>query len=141
MFGGDFRRSGGQRAVVGDVEDELVLEALGIREQQRIVAHLRRDAVVLEVLLPELKRLGRGDPPDDSVDHPGAGNTRRRSRVLEEREIHARRAVLVAVEQVVDRGFVLVDGALDHAHAQHACVELDVARGVAGDRADVVDSV
>ena len=48
---------------------------------------------------------------------------------------------LVAVEEVVDGRFVLVDGALDHPQAEHARVELDVADRVAGDRADVVDAL
>jgi hypothetical protein len=68
-------------------------------------------------------------------------DARRGAGVLEERQVHARRAVLVAVEEVIDGRFVLVDGALDHAHAEHARVELDVASCVAGDGADVVDAL
>src|SRR3712207_8499664 len=58
----------------------------------------------------------------------------RSARVLEERQVEARRALLVAVEQVVDRRVVLVDGLLDQPHPHDARVEVDVARGIAGDR-------
>ena len=61
--------------------------------------------------------------------------------VLEERQVHPRRAVLVAVEEVVHGRVVLVDRALDHPQAEHAGVELDVPGGVTGDRGDVVDAL
>ena len=48
--------------------------------------------------------------------------------------------VLVGVEEVVDGRVVLVDGLLDHAQAEHAGVEVDVAGRVAGDAGDVVDA-
>jgi len=65
---------------------------------------------------------------------PGAG-------VLEERQVGAGARALVAVEEVVDARIVLVDRLRRHPQAEHACVEVDVARGVAGDGADVVDAV
>jgi hypothetical protein len=49
--------------------------------------------------------------------------------------------VLVGVEEVVDGGVVLVHRLLDHPQPQDARVEVDVARGVARDRRDVMDSV
>ena len=71
----------------------------------------------------------RAHPPEDAVDHararaPGSG-----ARVLEEGQVHPRRAVLVAVEEVVHGRVVLVDRALDHPQAEQAGVELDVPRG------------
>ena len=47
-------------------------------------------------------------------------------------------AALVAEVQVVDVGLIEVDRLLDQAQAEHARVEVDVARGVRGDRRDVV---
>src|SRR5205823_2884613 len=52
-----------------------------------------------------------------------------------------RRALLVAVEEVIDGRVVLVDALLDHPQAQHADVELDVPGRVRGDRRDVVDAL
>ena len=75
------------------------------------------------------------------MDHPVAGATGRGARVLEEGQVHPGRAVLVAVEEVVDGRVVLVDRALDHPQAEQARVELDVPGGVAGDRSDVVDAL
>ena len=60
------------------------------------------------------------------MDHARARPPRCGARVLEERQVHPRRAVLVAVEEVVHGGVVLVDGPLDHPQAEHAGVEVDV---------------
>src|SRR5262245_53296072 len=73
--------------------------------------------------------------------HSLAGASTPRPRVLEERDVGARGAALVRVEEVVDGRVVLVDRLLDQAQAEHAHVEVDVARRVAGDRSDVVDSL
>ena len=72
---------------------------------------------------------------------PVARAARPRARVLEEGQVGAGAALLVGVEQVVDGRIVLVDGLLDHPQPEHARVEVDVARRVAGDRGDVVDAV
>src|SRR3954463_14392221 len=74
------------------------------------------------------------------MDHPGARVPGPGTGVLEERDVVARRALLVAVEEVVDRRVVLVDRLLDHPEAQHARVEVHVAGSVAGDGGDVVDA-
>ena len=50
-------------------------------------------------------------------------------------------AALVGVEQVVDGRVVLVDRLLDDPEAEHAHVEVDVPRRVAGDAGDVVDAL
>src|ERR1700730_1621573 len=73
--------------------------------------------------------------------HPGARVPAGGARILEECEVRPRRAVLVAVEEVVDGRVVLVDRLLDHPQAEHAGVELDVARRVRGDRGDVVNAL
>jgi hypothetical protein len=72
---------------------------------------------------------------------PAPAPARRRARVLEERQLGARVALLVGEEEVVDGRVVLVDRLGHQAQAQHAGVEVDVAGGVAGDRRDVVDAV
>src|SRR5579884_226170 len=76
----------------------------------------------------------------DAVNHPRAGAPRLGARVLEEREVGARPGVLVAVEEVVDAGVVLVDGLGGQPQAEHAGVEVEIAPRVAGDGADVVDA-
>ena len=133
---------GDQRLVAARVDDELVVEALGIGEQQTAaVESLRLDAVVAEARRPEADRLGRRDTPDDAVHHARTRTARHRARVLEERQVGAGLGVLVTVEQVIDGRIVLVDGLRGHPQAEHARVEVDVARRVAGDRGDVVDAV
>ena len=73
-------------------------------------------------------------------EYPGAGVAWARARVLEERDVVAGAALLVAVEEVVDGRVVLVDALLDEPQAQQARVELDVAGGVPGDCGYVVDT-
>jgi len=75
------------------------------------------------------------------VDHPGPGRAPGGVRVLEEREVGARGAFLVGVEEVVDGRVVLIDRLLDQAQAQHAHIEVDVEGRVPRDRRDVVDSL
>src|SRR5437660_1504252 len=62
-----------------------------------------------------------------------------RVRVLEERDVRARAALLVRVEEVVDGRVVLVHRLLDEPQAEDAGIEVDVPRRVAGDQRDVVD--
>ena len=62
-----------------------------------------------------------------------------RARILEERDVGARAALLVGVEEVVDGRVVLVDRLLDEPQTEHAGVEVDVPGRVAGDQGDVVD--
>ena len=76
----------------------------------------------------------------DTVDHPRAGPAGARVRILEERDVRARGAFLVRVEEVVDGGVILVDRLLHHPQPEHPHVEVDVARRIAGDRRDVVDA-
>ena len=61
--------------------------------------------------------------------------------ILEERDVGARVALLVGVEEVVDGRVVLVDGLLHEPQPQHAGVVLDVLRRVARDAGDVMDSL
>ena len=90
---------------------------------------------------PEGQRLLGADARDDPVHHPGARAARDGAGVLEEGQLGAGAAALVGVEQVVDAGVVLVDGLGHQPQAEHARVEVDVARRVAGDRRDVVDAL
>ena len=94
-----------------------------------------------QALRPEVERLLGADPEDDPVHHARPRTPSPRARVLEERDVRARGAALVCVEEVVDGRVVLVDRLLDQSQAEHAHVEVDVARRVAGDRSDVVDSL
>src|SRR5436309_14427543 len=73
--------------------------------------------------------------------HPRAGSPTPSARILEERDVRAHGAELVRVEEVVDGRVVLVDRLLHQAEPEHARVEVDVARRVAGDRGHVVDSL
>ena len=141
--GRDLRMVGDERLVTRGVHDKLMRQPLGVGEDQRVVAlaALGRHAVVPESGRPEVDRLGRRHAPHDAVHHARARAARHRAGVLEEREVGARLGVLVAVEQVVDGRIVLVDGLGGHAQAEDACVEVDVARRVAGDGGDVVDAV
>ena len=124
---------GDERRVVRLHDRQLVLEALGVGEAEEAVAALSADA-----LLPEVEGVGRGDAPDDAVHHARAGAAGRCVRILEERDVRAGAALLVRVEQVVDRRVVLVHGLLHEPQAERARVVLDVPRRVAGDARDVV---
>jgi hypothetical protein len=74
------------------------------------------------------------------VHHARARPAAARARVLEERDVRAGRAALVGIEEVVDGRVVLVDRLLDEAQAEHARVEVDIARSVGRDRRDVVNA-
>ncbi len=126
---------------VGPVDDrELVLHPFGIGEHEAVARALGRDALAVQTRGPEVERVGRGDARDDAMHHAGARPAGHRAGVLEERQVGARTAELVGVEQVVDARIVLVDGLLDHPQAEDARVEVDVPASVAGDRRDVVDA-
>jgi hypothetical protein len=137
----DLRAVGDERRVLDADHGQLVVEALGVGEVQALALAPRGDVIGGQPRLPEVERVGRGDSPDDPVDHPRTGPAGRRARVLEEGEVGARVTVLVGEEQVVDGRVVLVDRFLDQPQPQHAGVEIDVALGVLGDRGDVVNSV
>ena len=49
-------------------DDELVAEALRVGERDDVSVPLHTEA-----RRPEVERVGRADPPDDGVHHPGAG--------------------------------------------------------------------
>ena len=130
----DLGVAGDQRRVGGLDDRELVLHALGIGEAQPPGLPVDRDALAGEPLGPEVERRLGADAMDDRLDHPRARPARRRARVLEERDVGARRALLVGVEEVVDARVVLVDGLLDEPEAEHAHVEVDVLARVPGDQ-------
>ena len=124
--------------VAGTSHHDLVPQPLEVREED---AAVRRNASTLDPRGPEVQSLRRPDAPDDPMDHPRAGPPGPRTGILEERELRARPAQLVGVEEVVDRRVVLVDGLRRHAQPQHMRVEVDVPGRVARDRGDVVDSL
>jgi hypothetical protein len=128
--------------LVRDVEDaELVLEALGVAEAHALAVSLGLDSRVAQPRGPEVERRRPADAPDDPVDHALTGTAARGARILEERQVEAGLRVLVPVEEVIDRGVVLVDGPLDHPKPEDARVEVDVGLGVGRDRRDVMDPV
>ena len=109
------------------------------RERQRAVfGALGGDVGIGQACCPEVERLLGRHAPLDGVDHAVAGLAEGRAGELEEGQDRARGAALVAEVQVVDVGLVEVDRLLDQAQAEHARVEVDVARSVGGDRGDVV---
>ena len=141
-LGRDLRVLGAPAARRRSVDDELV--AAGPRSRRSAAASPSRSVSTpsaAEPLLPEVERVRAADAPHDAVHHAGAGAAGRRARVLEEGQLGARAAELVGVEQVVDARVVLVDRLGDQPQAEHARVEVDVARRVAGDRGDVVDAL
>ena len=140
MLGGHLRVLGDERRVGGVDDGELEPEALGIVEPEPACAAVGRDPLGAEPRLPEVERLLRADAERDRVHHPRSGPAAARARVLEEGDVRAGAARLVGVEQVVHGGVVLVDGLLDHPQAEHAGVEVDVARRIAGDAGHVMDA-
>src|SRR5207247_2749911 len=90
---------------------------------------------------PEPERILGAHAKADPVDHAGAGASPSQARVLEEGEVSAWAAVLVRIEEVVNRRVVLVDGLLDQAQAHDTGVKAHVPRRVGGDGTDVMDSV
>src|SRR5947209_3348221 len=87
----------------------------------------------------------RRSPRSSQVSSPAgrAPSPRSSSRagVLEERQLGPGLAGLAGVEEVVDGRVVLVDGLGDQPQSHDPGVEVDVARGVAGDGGDVVDAL
>src|SRR6266446_1905681 len=74
------------------------------------------------------------------MDHALAGPARPRAWVFEEGQVESGAALVVAVEEVVDRRVVLVDRLLDQAQTQPARVEVHVGLRIAGDRCDVMNA-
>src|SRR4051812_37443546 len=140
VLGGHLGRPRGQGRVRHVDDPQLVLQALEVGEAQPVLHPLGLDALGPEPVLPKRQGLRRSDAVDDPVHHPGARSPPARVRVLEEREVGPRGAVLVRVEEVVDGRVVLVDGLLDHPQAQQPHVEVDVPRSVTRDGGDVVDA-
>jgi hypothetical protein len=126
--------------IVDGRDHEALAEALGVVEgNARVVSGdvgLGREA-----MLPEVERFLRGDAPIDGVHHPGTGLAATHAWILEKRDVAAGCPGLVGVEEVVDGRVVLIHRLLDESEAQDTRVEVDVARRVAGDARDVVDSV
>src|SRR5947209_15919063 len=140
-LGGNLRVLGDQRLIGGVRIADLVSESLGIVEYDAVTGVAEVAAVVAEPLGPEVDRLRPLQPPDDAVNHPLASTSAGNTGVLEEGEVSAGIARLVAVEQVVDRSVVLVNRLLHQAQAKYADVEVDVLLRVGGDRSDVVDAL
>ena len=132
----------GDERLVGRVRDgELEAETLGVVEPETPLLSGGGEAVIAEPRRPEVERALRPDAERHQVHHPIPGAAAARARVLEERDIRARTALLVGVEQVVDRRVVLVDRLLHEPQSEHARVEGDVPGRVARDARHVMDSL
>lgn len=135
----------GHQGTVGSVADrELVSQALGIGEVQalaRAFGALGGQPLSLQAPGPEVQSLAAGDAPDDAVDHARARAARPGMGILKEGEVGAGSSCLVAVEQVIDAGIVLVHRLGHQAQSQDARVEVDVARRVGGDGGDVMNAL
>jgi hypothetical protein len=142
---GDELRPRNGRVVVGDVGgDEFDGEAVGVAEGEDGFAEpfdavVVVDAVVVEALLPVVEAaLGHaeGRPRDLTGTDLPAGHP------LPREEGHARagRPLSVGEKEVVGRGVVLVDRALDQSETERLDPEVHVLLGVARDTGDVVDA-
>jgi len=115
-------------------------QSFRISEQECIVLGAGFHAGACQTLLPEFQRLAGTNPPDDPVHHPGPRPAGLSARIFKEREIGARTRLLLAIEDVVDAGVVLVHAFGHQAQTQGSGIELQVAPGIARDGADVVDA-
>src|SRR5207248_4205215 len=97
-------------------------------------------AVALQPLGP-VRKAPLGDFEIHFRRQPVAAARRRHLRPREECQVGARMALRVRVEQMVGAGIVLVDAALDEAHAEDAGVEVEVLLRRTGDGRDVVQTV
>ena len=142
MLAGYVRSGGGQRRIVGLVDDELEAQALGIVEQQRrrLLARSRcprrprRAAQYSSASAFATRHMMRCTMPAPGVPARSAGNSKKVMML-------PGCAALVAVVEVVEVGRVEVDRLLDHPQPEHPHVEVDVALGVRGDRRYVMDSI
>ena len=120
---------------------QLASHSFEVFEANPIADALVLDPFAAESVGPEVEGVRRGDAPRDRVDHSRAGRPPRRVRILEERNVAAGAAFLVRVEEVVNGRVVLIHRLLDEPQSENTRVEVDVARGVAGDQRDVVNAL
>lgn len=141
MLAGDLRMPGDQRLILRLGDRQLQREAFGIGEAQGAIVPRGVDPLEGQPPLPEVQRLSGSDAIRDSMDHARARPAGGGTRVLEEGQVGPRAPRLVAVEEMVDAGVILVDGLLDQAQPEHAGVEVYVPRRVARDGGDVMQSI
>src|SRR5207302_4313913 len=120
---------------------QLASHSFEVFEANPIADALVLDPFPAESVGPEVEGVRRGDAPRDRVDHSRAGRPPRRVRILEERNVAAGAAFLVRVEEVVNGRVDLIHRLLDEPQSENTRVEVDVARGVAGDQRDVVNAL
>ena len=99
---------GDQRLVVRLDGSDLEAQAFRILEAQRVAVALDLEPLAGEAVGPEVERFVGADPEDDRVHHAASGLAAPRLRILEERQVAARAAFLIRVEEVVNGGVVLV---------------------------------
>src|SRR5713226_7261112 len=98
---------------------KLQPKTLRVGEQKRSV----RPHAIAQASLPEVERVLGADTKDDPVNHAPPRSARTGPRILEEGQVQARAAVVVAVEKVVNGRVVLVDSLLDQPQSQRTGVE------------------
>ena len=142
---GKFRRDllmqGCERRIACGRDGQLESESFWILELETIAVAGRRHAVRRQALRPELQRGHRSNPQRDPVDHPRASPAAGGARILEKGQVEPGRPGLVAVEEVVDVGIVLVDCLGHQAQPEDPGIEGEVTGGVAGDAGYVMDAV
>src|SRR5215207_5540997 len=99
-----------------------------------------REAPLVETLGPPLERGAVRHAQADLDDAPRAGEIRSHAGPVEEGHLGAGAAGFVAVEEVVGRDVVLVDGLLDQPQTEGVGVEVQVSWCIAGNRGDVVQT-
>ncbi len=122
-------------------DDEPVAEPSGSSNVSAGVVACRLRLRARKPRLPEVERLAPSRRATAPCAPSRAGSAAPDARVLEERDVAARRSVLVRVEEVVDGRVVLVDRLLHEPQPENARVEVDVSRRVAGDARHVMDAV
>ena len=125
--------------------DEREPQAVRIDERQRALTESRLDgiharAVLLEARAPVLEAARRHFERD--LDRKSIADARRRHLCpRKERQIRARVAFGVGIEEVVGARVVLIDALLDQSHPEDAAVEVEVLLRGSGDGGDVVQAV
>ena len=76
-----------QRSVRDILDDQLVLEALGVGEAHQRRLDLAGDVELAKAVGPERERVRRADTPHHPVGAAGTDAAARRPRVFEEREV------------------------------------------------------
>ena len=136
VLGGDVGRVRRQRLVARVVDEQLERQPLRVVERQRILGTRSPPTRVAQ------KSSDSCEPTRNETVCTIPSPARPRGEPGYSKNVMSApdEPLLVRVEEVVDGRVVLVDRLLHHAQPEHARVELDVRRRVAGDAGDVMDA-